>query len=155
MARWLCTLSLLSFLALQVGAQQQCLKDAWAAYNSKDYRAAISAADRCIDDFGGQASKEEAALRGKSEPQPPTGKVDGAAERNAIFSRWAINDVSAAFFVKGRSAEFLYKNGSKRHKTLAEEAYQGAINLSYGRVWDPQGWFWAPKEAAENRLPLK
>jgi hypothetical protein len=146
---------LFAFPAFEAGAQQQCLKDAWAAYNSKDYQAAISAADRCIDDFGPKADKEEATLRAKSEPQPPTGKVDGAADRNAIFARWAVNDVSAAYFVKGRSAEFLYKSGSKRYKAVAEEAYKGAIGLSYGRVWDPQGWFWSPKEAAEDRLPLK
>src|SRR5271157_291569 len=149
------SLVLVVLLALQAGAQQPCLKEAWAAYNSKDYPGAIKAADKCIDDFGRQAEKEEAALKAKPEPEPPIGKVEGAAERNAIFARWAVNDVSAAYFVKGRSAEFLYKNGSKRQKTVAEQAYQGAIGLSYGRVWDPQGWFWAPKQAAEERLPMK
>jgi hypothetical protein len=149
------SLFLVVFLALQAGAQQPCLKEAWSAYNSKDYPAAIKAADNCIDEFGRRADKEEAALRAKPEPQPPTGRVEGAAERKAIFDRWAVNDVSAAYFIKGRSAEFLYKNGAKSQKRVAEEAYKGAISLSYGRVWDPQGWFWAPKEAAEERLPLK
>jgi hypothetical protein len=136
-------------------AEEQCVKDAWAAYNSKNYTAAIAAADNCIDDFGRRAEREEAALKQKSEPQPPTGKVDSASERNAIFARWAINDVSTAYFIKGRSAEFLYIAGAKAQKVVAEKAYQGAINLSCGRVFDPRGWFWSPKEAAEERLPLK
>lgn len=155
MTRYKLSLFLFVFLAWQAGAEQPCLKEAWAAYNSQDYPAAINAADQCIAEWGRRADKEEVALRAKPEPQPPTGPVDGVAERNAIFARWAVNDVSAAYFIKGRSAEFLYKQGSKAQRIVAEKAYQDAASLSYGRVWDPQGWFWAPKEAAAERLPVK
>ena len=150
-------LSVAALLAFPTAAicQQECLKQAWAAYEKKDYPAAISAADQCIDDFGPKAEKEQAALEAKRTPVPPTGDVSNAADKKAIFERWAVNDVSASYFVKGRSAEYLYKRGSSAHKKVAEEAYQGAIKLSYGRVFDPKRGFWSPSEAASERMPLK
>jgi hypothetical protein len=66
-----------------------------------------------------------------------------------------LNDVATAYFIKGRSAEYLYeKTKDKKYKSLAEEAYQAACVLKYGRCWDPQGWFWSPCDAANERLNL-
>jgi hypothetical protein len=153
-------LAAIGFLALVFGAssgsaEQECLQQAWKAFNDGNAAGAIVAADKCIDDFGPKAEKEQAALAASSVPLAPTGTVDNPAERNAIFARWAVNDISAAYFVKGRAAERLYQAGERRYKAIAEQAYQGAIRLSYGRVWDPKGWFWSPKEASEERLPLR
>ena len=146
---------LLVFGAFSAVAEQECLQQAWKAFNGGDNVGAIAAADNCIDDFGPKAEKEQAALAADSKPLPPTGAVENPAERNVIFERWAVNDVATAYFVKGRAAERLYRAGQKKYKAIAEQAYQGAVRLSYGRAWDPKGWFWSPKEASEDRLPLR
>jgi hypothetical protein len=141
-------------LPLTAFAQQQCLKNAWTAFNQNDYQAAIRSADECIEDFGGRATKEQAALEARREKAPPTGAVENAADKKQIFDRWAVNDVSTAYFVKGRSAEYLFKKQrSEKYKQIAEQAYIAAARLSYGRCWDPQGFFWSPAEASSERLP--
>jgi hypothetical protein len=142
-------------LPLTVSAQQQCLKNAWAAYNKADYITAMKAADECIEDFGPRAAKEQAELESKGEKAPPTGAVDNASDKKQIFDRWAVNDVSTAYFVKGRSSEYLFKKQKvEKYKQAAEQAYKSAMKLTYGRCYDPQGWFWSPSEAAGERLPL-
>jgi len=89
---------------------------------------AIAAADKGIDDFGPKAKKEQAALAANSVPLHPTGAVDNPAERNAIFARWAVNDIAAAYFVKGRVAERLDRAGEKKYKAIAEQAYQAKMS---------------------------
>jgi len=149
--------TILSTIALPVvaSAQQQCLKNAWAAFNKLEYGGAMKAADECIEDFGARAMKEQAALESKHEKAPPTGAVDNASDKKQIVERWAINDVSTAYFVKGRSAEYLFKKQKiAKYKQLAEESYKSAMKLTYGRCYDPQGWFWSPAEASSERLAL-
>jgi hypothetical protein len=144
---------LLAALTPSLRAQQACLKKAWYEYNKKNYSEAITAADDCIDDFGPKATKEQSQLTTQNVKNPPTGAVQSGADKQQIFERWAVNDVSTAYFVKGRSAEYLYKKQKlPKYKVTAEEAYRGAIKLSYGRCYDPQGWFWSPAEAAQERL---
>jgi len=134
-------------------AEQNCLKKAWEEFNNKNYTGAITAANDCIDDFGPKAMKEQSDLARQNVKNPPTGTVQSGADKQEIFERWAVNDVSTAYFVKGRSAEYLYKKQKlPKYKEIAQEAYQGAIKLGYGRCFDPQGWFWSPAEAAEERL---
>jgi len=148
-------MSLMWALSPASNAQQQCLKNAWAAFNKTDYVAAMKFTEECIEDFGSRASKEQAALEAKREKLPPTGAVENAADRKQIFDRWAVNDVATAFFIKGRSAEYLYKKQkSTKFREIASEAYKSAAKLTYGRCWDPQGWFWSPAEAVGERLPL-
>jgi hypothetical protein len=136
-------------------AEQKCLNTAWTAFNARHFAEAIAAADTCIDSFGPDAENMQASLLAKGEPAPPTGQVPSAQDRKAIFDRWAVNDVATAYHVKGRAAESLYRAGNSRYKAIAEEAYRGAIRLSYGRTWDPEGKgsFWSPKEASDVRLP--
>jgi len=137
--------------------QEQCLTDAWEVFDRSDYAAAIRFADRCIDDFGPAAARMQASFVTENVPAPPTGAVSDA-ERNKIFQRGLLNDVATAFFVKGRSSEYLYRNGgpdSERYKNEAEASYRQACELSHGRAWDPKGWFWSPCEAAQDRLPLR
>jgi hypothetical protein len=136
-----------------VRAEQPCLKKAWAAFNQSDHLAAMAAADECIEEFSSRAAKEQSALQSAKEKEPPTGAVDNATDKKKIFERWAINDVSTAYFVKGRSAEFLYRQQKKeKMRQVASDAYQAAAKLSFGRCWDPQGWFWSPSEASSDRL---
>lgn len=135
-------------------AEERCLRDAWDAYNRADYAAAIRAADSCISDLHAKAERDQAVLKQRQEPEPPKGAANDA-EKQKIFARGVLNDTAAAYFVKGRSAEALaqeQKDKSKDYLAMARAAYRRAENLTYARVWDPQGWFWSPAEAAADRL---
>jgi len=148
-----------SIFAQDLQAEEQCLKDAWRTFISAKYDSAIFFADKCIDDFGRAAGREQARLDSLRVPLPPTGRVP-EVERNRIFNRGLLNDVATAYFIKGRSAEYLYRRyqrgdpRSSKYKQIAIEAYRAACQLKHGRTWDPKGWFWSPCEVANDRLPL-
>ena len=134
-------------------AEQPCLKSAWAAFEKSDYPSAITAAGECIEDFSGKAIKDQHTLEASSEKTPLVGAVESAADRKKIFDRWAVNDVATAYFVRGRSAELLFrKSKNLKYKQLAQRSYEAATQLTYGRCWDPQGWFWSPAESAADRI---
>lgn len=137
-------------------AEEECLKNAWGAYNNADYAKAIGFADQCIDEFGKAADRDEDRLTKEGEAPPPTGAVN-PFEKNKIFQRGLLNDVGTSYFVKGRSAEYLYKQGGPRanfYKEVAEAAFK-ACRYRYARTWDPKGWFWSPCDAAADRLPVR
>ncbi|MEZ5359149.1 MAG: hypothetical protein R3F48_10000 [Candidatus Zixiibacteriota bacterium] len=138
-------------------SEEECVKNAWEKYGAKAYEKSIEFADKCIDEFGRAALRTQKQLDSLNIPMPPVGKVS-AAERDAIFNRGLLNDVATAYYIKGRSAEALYHKGdstTQHYKALAEDAYAGACELSYGRTWDPKGWFWSPCQAANDRLPIE
>lgn len=143
-------------LTLPAEAQERCLTDAWEAFNRQDYPSAIGLAERCVDDFGLAAGRIQSSLVQEGMPEPPTGAVSDA-EKNTIFQRGLLNDVATAYFVQGRSAEYLFReggDGAAEHRAAAESAYRATCELSYGRTWDPQGWFWSPCEASRDRLTI-
>jgi hypothetical protein len=145
------------FPAQKLKAQAPCLRNAWDAFNRKDYAGAIKSADDCADQFAVSASRDESKLETDHVPPPPTGVVDDA-EKQRIFSRGVLNDTGTALFIKGRSAEYLYaaaksKKQKATYKAQALEAYQAACKYKYARTWDPQGWFWSPCQASSDRLP--
>jgi hypothetical protein len=132
--------------------QQPCLTKAWQDYNAQDYLNALHAAAQCIDDFGKQALREQQSLVDQRIPEPPTGRVSDR-EKTVIFARGILNDVGAAQFIKGRSAEYLLKSTKDpKYNTIARTGYEGAIALPYARVFDPGDFFWSPKQAATDRL---
>lgn len=136
---------------------EQCLKKGWDAYNKANYESAIKFADQCIDNFGKEADREQEKLDKENEPLPPTGTVT-AAEKNKILKRGLLNDVATAYFIKGRSAEYLYRAGARTsagYKDMAKAAYEATCRYKHARTWDTKGWFWSPCEAASDRLPLK
>jgi hypothetical protein len=146
------TVAVICFSVTSSQAEDECLKHAWASFNKAEYQTAIRAADECIEQFSRRADRDEAILEARREPEPPIGAV-GDADKQKIFGRGVLNDVGAAFFVKGRSAEALAKRTKqKEFGKLAKDAYASAAKLKYARVWDPQGWFWSPSEAAADRL---
>lgn len=135
-------------------AQEQCVIDAWDGFNRTDYLEAIRAADRCIDEFGRAAARMQDSLVAAGIPEPPVGAVSDA-EKNRIFRRGLLNDVATAYFIKGRSAEYLFRAGgadAADRRQEAHRAYGDACALSFGRTWDARGWFWSPCEAANDRL---
>lgn len=157
MIRSIVVVCIFSLFIISGYAEEQCLKDAWTAFNADKFELAIKHCDICIDEFGRAALRIQTRLEEEKIPPPPTGKVSDA-EKNAIFARGLLNDVAAAYFVKGRSAEKLYQLDKKKneaYKDVANEAFKLTCNYKYGRVWDTQGWFWSPCETAELRLPVE
>ncbi|MEK7257003.1 MAG: hypothetical protein AAB316_19775 [Bacteroidota bacterium] len=145
--------------AVQISAQVQCLQDAWKSYNAgvsarsssnnkaatASFEAAVQACNICITQFEAQAKAQQAALK----KCPPVGAVS-EADKKAIFANWALNDVATAAFVKGKAAEFLVGIDATKHKARSgdlQAAKKLVKELSYGRCWDPQGWFWSPCKA--------
>lgn len=148
------TLFVMAIAILSASAEEQCLRDAFKTFNQGDYTAAIRFADGCIGNFHQQAERDQVALVAHHEPAPPTGAVSDPDKRK-IFARGILNDTAAAYFVKGESANALAKRGgskAREFRETARAAYEAAKNLTYGRVWDPQGFFWSPSDAAGDRL---
>jgi hypothetical protein len=140
--------------AVSLRAEDECLKNAWKAFNRNDHKFAIKFADECIENFGKTADRMQEKLIKDKEPLPPTGSVNDA-EKNKIFKRGPLNDVATAYFIKGRSAESLYRKGGSKDtasKAMAEDAYKATCRYKHARTWDPNGWFWSPCEAATDRL---
>lgn len=138
------------FTTRAITAQEQSLnvqltKQAWDAFNRGDYEHATTYADKCINEFRGAAEREQRELEESNAPLPPKGKVSDQ-QKEIILARGLLNDVATCFYIKGRSAENLERIEE------AKQAYQIASKYTYARCWDPKGWFWAPSEAASDRL---
>ena len=121
------------------------LAKAWGAFNTEKWELAVTRADEMLDEFSDQALRQQEELAAQGTPKPPTGKVTDA-QKEAIDARGVINDVATAYWIKGKSLERLDRNAE------ATTAYEAAVRLSYGRCWDPNGWFWSPAESAGDRL---
>ena len=113
----------------------------WKAYERNEFDLAVELAQECVNKWESEAIKQQSELT----EAPPNGKVS-ADEKKAIFANWALNDVATAYFIIGELSQKLGKADE------AKKAYTKATEFAYGRAWDPQGWFWAPAEEAENRL---
>lgn len=149
--------NMILFSISAVSAEEKCLKEAWDAFNKKDYEKAISFANECIDNFGKAAYRIQQELDSLKVTLPPTGSVS-PAEKDKIFKRGLLNDVATACWIKGRSAEYLYRKADSKkeeYKKMTLNAYKETCKYKHGRTWDPKGWFWSPCEAANDRLPLK
>jgi len=138
------------FTTRAITAQEQPLnvqltKQAWDAFNEEDYERAIVHAEECINEFRGAADREQKQLEEDHVPLPPKGKVSDQ-QKEIILARGLLNDVATCFWIKGRSAENLERIEE------AKQAYQATLRYTYARCWDPKGWFWAPSEAASDRL---
>ncbi|MFH1633848.1 MAG: tetratricopeptide repeat protein [Chloroflexota bacterium] len=114
---------------------------AWDALGKEKFDRAIECAQQCTDAFEGVAFAQQDALT----EAPPVGAVSDE-ENTAIHANWALNDVATSYFIMGKALVELGRVDE------AKEAYQGAIELPYGRTWDPQGWFWSPAETASEEL---
>jgi len=67
--------------------------------------------------------------------------------KEKIFSYWALNDVGTCLFIRGET----YKKAGNAEE--AKKAYQELVDdFYYAQCWDPQGWFWKPAEAAQQKL---
>ena len=109
---------------------------AWRALPSGDVKVVTSYTDKVIELYGEKAKEMQASLT-----EYPW------QSKEQIFNHWALNDVGTALFIKG---EVLSKAGQVPE---AKAAYKKLIdNFFYSQCWDPQGWFWKPSEAAQEKL---
>jgi len=112
------------------------VQKAWtalAAHNLQDVEAYVNETMKL---YGGRAKDMQASL-----------KDYASGDNDTVFSYWALNDVGTALFILGQA----YQNADK--KDAAARAYKRIINeFSYAQCWDPQGWFWKPADAAQQKL---
>ena len=118
---------------------------AWAAFNGGRYPQAIQRARLCIGAFAGAAERTQAQLLRAHAPEPVEGRPGSETERRRILERGPLNDVATCWWIVGQSEEKL------GNVPRACEAYASAGQLTYGRCWDPKGWFWSPANAAGDR----
>jgi hypothetical protein len=119
---------------------------AWNFFNNGMYLEAIAKAEECIDQFEGQALREQQAFTTSARPTPPIGKPGSEDEKNETLARGVLNDVATCYFIKGQALEQL------NQISAAKEAYKGASRFPDARAWDPAGFFWPPAQAAMDRL---
>ena len=128
------------------------MKGVWDTFNkatdtkNKDiYETAIKKADDLILEFepGAQAKQEE-LLKSKVEV-PPEGKLS-EEQLDTVRNFGPLHEVSAAWWVKGRSLQVLGKNQE------AKQAYENAAQYPHALVYDPS-WdgFWSPAKDAKAR----
>jgi hypothetical protein len=64
-----------------------------------------------------------------------------------IHSFWAVNDVGTGMFILGEA----YRIAGKNAEALA--AFKQVVSdYLYAQCWDPNGWFWKPAEAAQQKI---
>ncbi len=109
---------------------------AWQALSQDNLEAVLAYTDKCIELYAKKAQEMQASLN--EYPWESNEK---------IFSFWALNDVGTCYFIRGEA----YRKAGQHGK--AKEAYKKVIDDYYfAQSWDPQGWFWKPAEAAQQKL---
>jgi tetratricopeptide (TPR) repeat protein len=64
-----------------------------------------------------------------------------------IHSFWALNDVGTGTFILGEANRMAGKNAE------AIAAFKQVVNdYLFAQCWDPNGWFWKPAEAAQQKI---
>jgi hypothetical protein len=137
-------------MACDVHAQDRTalLSSGWDCFNKQDYACAIRSASPCVDQFARQAQRDQARIEAGVTPPPlPPGSADrNSPEAKRTFANGVLNDAAACMFILGNAQEQTSLCADAR------KTYQDLAKLTYARVWDPQGWFWAPAESAEDGL---
>jgi len=109
---------------------------AWKALSDNSLDSAITYCDKVLEMYEAKAKEMQVSLT-----EYPW------QSREQIFRYWALNDVGTALFIKGE----VFKKTGKNDK--AKASYQKLINdFFYAQCWDPNGWFWKPAEAAQQKL---
>jgi hypothetical protein len=154
---FLTALGVMGIHSVPLIGQEQCLTDAWNAKKAGNHDAAIRAADECINSFASAAKKTEDGLKNKPVIKP--GRLS-APDRAKALDQGLLNDVAAAYIVKGEAAEVLAKNNAANadlqqgYNKLAIDAYEAALVYRHALVSDgrsPES-FWSPCIAAANHL---
>ena len=108
---------------------------AWIAHGKKDVESTNKYTQECIDLYKAQAEKEQASL---------TALPKNKKEIEAVQ---ALNDVTTCYFIQ---AEMLMR---QQKLVEAKKIFKLIIDkYSYGQGWDPRGWFWSIRLAAEQSI---
>jgi tetratricopeptide (TPR) repeat protein len=109
---------------------------AWVALRDNDSEGVTAYADKVLELYEEKAIAMQESM------------TEYAWEsKDAIFEKWALNDVGTALFIKG---EMYKKDGDYE---MAKEAYKPLVEkYFYAQCWDANGWFWKPAEAAQQSL---
>lgn len=112
---------------------------AWASLEAKKYDDTITFAKECIEKY-----KKEAIEMQDSLTEPVS-----ASDKDAVFAKWALNDVGTCYFIKGQALEKQDKGAeaTKAYKKLLE-------TVSFAQCWDAKGWFWKPADAATKQIKM-
>ncbi len=115
---------------------EQLTGKAWEALKSDDMEAVNTYTSKCLDLYGSKAKEMQDSLT-----EYPW------ESKEKIFSFWALNDVGTCLFIKGEALKNAGQNDEAKEvfKKLVDEYF-------YAQCWDPQGWFWKPAEAAQQKL---
>ncbi|MBI4309175.1 MAG: tetratricopeptide repeat protein [Candidatus Omnitrophica bacterium] len=114
----------------------QLTQKAWGALAAKDLDAVTAYVNKTLELYSAKAKEMQASL-----------KEYVWESKEKTFSYWALNDVGTALFILGEA----YRNAGKKEE--AAQSYQKLIDeYFYAQCWDPQGWFWKPAEAAQQKL---
>jgi len=109
---------------------------AWNALAGNDMAGVEAYVKKCLELYEGKAREMQNSLT-----EYPWESKD------KIFSYWALNDVGTCLFIYG---DALAKAGrTSRAKTVFQKLID---EFYYAQCWDPQGWFWKPAEAAQQKL---
>ncbi len=117
-------------------SSEQLTTKAWEALKNNNLDDVLTYTNKCINQYGAKAKEMQNSLT-----EYPFG------EKDKIFAYWALNDVGTCLFIQGEA----YRNAGKTDE--AKAAYKKLIDeYFYAQCWDPQGWFWKPAEAAQQKL---
>ena len=109
---------------------------AWESLEKQDVDGVNAYTEKCLELYGKKAKEMQDSLT-----EYPWESKD------KIFSYWALNDVGTCLYIRGEAL----KNAGNVDE--AREAYKRLVDeYFYAQCWDPNGWFWKPAEAAQQKL---
>jgi hypothetical protein len=133
-----------------INAQETCLKNAWDAYNNRNWRLAIQNAEDCIFSFGAKATEIERQLIEEGYVLPRNynvGNALSAQQKDEIFSHGLLNDVCTSYWIMGMC--YLRLNDREESR----DAFRNTIRLTMGLCYDPdKDLFWSPSDDAQLRI---
>jgi hypothetical protein len=113
-------------------------------YAQENYNEAIQTVDACFNQWASGAVTRQQKFMQQDKKPLPLGEFT-PSEKEEIYENYLLNDVVLALWVKARSLEEIGEIKS------AKKVYSNCIYLSYGRAWDPKGWFWSPSDDCIKR----
>ncbi len=107
----------------------------WIAHGKRDIELTNKYTQQCIDLYKEQAAKEQASLSALPK------------NRKEIEAVQALNDVATCYFIQAECLMRQEKNeeAKKIFKIIMDQ-------YSFGQAWDPRGWFWSLRLAAEQSI---
>ena len=108
----------------------------WESLNKKDLDLVVAYSAKMMKVYGETAKKMQAGMTEYAWESP-----------EKIHSFWALNDVGTGMFILGEA----YRIAGKNAEALA--AFKQVVtDYLYAQCWDPNGWFWKPAEAAQQKI---